>query len=57
MQMMRAGDSDDAGFSREEQLRSFGLLLRQGRIQKLKRGQFTVADDTRFRPPHRHAGE
>lgn len=57
MQMMRGGDSDDAGFSREEQLRSFGLLLRQGRIQKLKRGQFTVADDTRFRPPHRHAGE
>ena len=57
MQMMRAGDSDDTAFSREEQLRSFGLLLRQGRIQKLKRGQFTVADDTRFRPPHRHAGE
>jgi len=57
MQMMRVGDSDDTSFSREEQLRSFGLLLRQGRIQKLKRGQFTVADDTRFRPPHRHAGE
>jgi hypothetical protein len=57
MQMMRAGESADVGFSREEQLRSFGLLLRQGRIQKLKRGQFTVADDTRFRPPHRHAGE
>jgi hypothetical protein len=57
MQMMRVADGTDDEFSREEQLRSFGLLLRQGRIQKLKRGQFTVADDTRFRPEHRHAGE
>ncbi|MCU0907553.1 MAG: hypothetical protein MUF73_08930 [Rhodobacteraceae bacterium] len=58
MQMMRAGDGDDdPSFSREEQLRSFGLLLRQGRIQKLKRGQFTVAEDTRFRPTQHHAGE
>lgn len=57
MQMMRVGEGAEDEFSREEQLRSFGLLLRQGRIQKLKRGQFTVADDTRFRPEQRHAGE
>ncbi len=57
MQMMRAAEGAEEEFSREEQLRSFGLLLRQGRIQKLKRGQFTVADDTRFRPEQRHAGE
>lgn len=57
MQMVRGPEGIDDEFSREEQLRSFGLLLRQGRIQKLKRGQFTVADDTRFRPERRHAGE
>jgi hypothetical protein len=57
MQMMRAAEGASDEFSREEQLRSFGLLLRQGRIHKLKRGQFTVADDTRFRPDRRHAGE
>ena len=36
--------------SREEGLRSFGTLLRQGKIRKLKRGQFTIAETTRFRP-------
>ncbi len=29
---------------------SFGTLLRQGKIQKLKRGQFTIAKGSRFRP-------
>jgi len=37
-------------FSREEGLRSFGTLLRQGKIRKLKRGQFVVSEDTRFKP-------
>lgn len=37
-------------FSREEGLRAFGTLLRQGKIRKLKRGQFVVSDDTRFNP-------
>ena len=44
-------------FSREEGLRSFGLLLRRGKIKKLKRGQFTVADTTRFHPQPRAVGE
>lgn len=46
-----------ADFSREDGLRSFGQLLRQGKIQKLKRGQFTVSETTRFNPDSRIAGE
>ena len=45
------------GFSREAGLRSFGLLLRQGKIKKLERGQFTIAKSTRFKPEARYAGE
>lgn len=34
----------------EERLRSFGQLLRQGKIKKLKRGHFAVAETSRFKP-------
>ncbi len=44
-------------FSREEGLRSFGLLLRRGKIKKLQRGQFTIADTTRFHPQPRAVGQ
>ncbi len=37
-------------FNREEGLRSFGQLLRQGKIVKIRRGQFGIADNTRFKP-------
>lgn len=47
MQKLREIDAD--GFSREEGLRSFGQLLRQGKLQKLKGGRFTVTDETEFR--------
>ena len=43
--------------SREESLRSFGQLLRQGKFRKLERGQFTIDKDSRFNPAHRIAGE
>ena len=43
--------------SRETGLRTFGQLLRQGKIQKLQRGQFAIADDTKFNPTQRIAGE
>ena len=43
--------------SREAGLRSFGQLLRQGKIRKLDRGQFVIDEDTRFNPGQRIAGE
>ncbi|MBD3662376.1 hypothetical protein H9Q16_00420 [Sulfitobacter sp. TSTF-M16] len=44
------------GFSREDGLRSFGQLLRAGKIEKIKGGRFTVSDDIGFRPDARAAG-
>ncbi|MCX7646176.1 MAG: hypothetical protein N2Z62_12905 [Rhodobacteraceae bacterium] len=50
-QIMRkvASVAGETRFSREEGLRSFGALLRQGRLQKLERGQFALAPNSRFR--------
>ena len=58
-QIMRraAAIETDEEFTREAGLRSFGQLLRQGKIRKLQRGQFTVSENTRFRPEARIAGE
>ncbi|UWQ00671.1 hypothetical protein K3X44_08990 [Aliiroseovarius crassostreae] len=44
-------------FSREEGLRAFGKLLREGRIKRLKRGQFALTESTRFRPGSGSDGE
>ncbi|MEL6644423.1 MAG: hypothetical protein AAFQ79_10840 [Pseudomonadota bacterium] len=55
--MRRVASFERETFTREAGLRSFGQLLRQGKIQKLKRGQFTVTDETRFNPEARVAGE
>ncbi len=44
--------ADEVTFSREEGLRSFGALLRQGRLEKLNRGQFTLSPKSRFRHDH-----
>ncbi len=45
-----------AEYSREDGLRSFGMLLRDGKIEKLKGGRFTVSDRIGFRPDDRAAG-
>ena len=58
-QIMRAIMSYDSEneFSREDSLRSFGQLLRRGKIEKLERGRFAVSQNTRFNPQVRAAGE
>jgi hypothetical protein len=58
-QIMRraAAIETDEEFTREAGLRSFGQLLRQGKIRKLQRGQFTISENTRFHPEARIAGE
>lgn len=43
-----AAVADTPDFSREDGLRSFGMLLRQGKIQKVRRGQFMISDASRF---------
>ena len=43
-------------FSREDGLRSFGQLLRQGKIEKISGGRFTVSDRISFKPDTRAVG-
>jgi hypothetical protein len=53
--MKKVRDMSDEEFSREDGLRSFGILLRQGRISKVRNGRFQVSDQTRFHPEPRAA--
>jgi hypothetical protein len=46
----------EENFSREDGLRSFGQLLRQGKIEKISGGRFTVSDRISFKPDTRAAG-
>ncbi|WP_406870683.1 hypothetical protein ABEB22_01505 [Thioclava sp. 'Guangxiensis'] len=39
---------EGAGYSREDRMRSFGKLLRQGKINKINRGQYVVSEQSRF---------
>lgn len=54
MTKVRQVEKED--FSREDGLRSFGKLLRAGKIEKLKGGRFAVTRDIGFRPDARAAG-
>lgn len=50
-----ANIADEEEFSREDGLRSFGMLLRQGKIQKISRGQFMITEASRFMAQARRA--
>ncbi len=47
--------AEEGDFTREDGLRSFGMLLRQGKIQKVSRGQFAIADTSKFMSEARRA--
>jgi hypothetical protein len=53
--MKKVRDLSPEDFNREDGLRSFGTLLRQGRIIKIRNGRFQVSEQTRFRPEPRAA--
>ena len=40
--------SSDSEFTREDGLRTFGMLLREGRIQKIKRGRFVLTETSHY---------
>jgi hypothetical protein len=55
--MNKARQIEEYQFTREDGLRSFGQLLRDGKIEKLKGGRFTVSDELiGFKPDARAAG-
>ncbi len=43
-----AAVADDTAAGREDSMRSFGQLLRQGKIEKVKRGQFAITDSSYY---------
>ena len=49
MLMGKLKEIEKDSFSREDGLRSFGRLLREGKLQKLSGGRFAVTEDTEFR--------
>jgi hypothetical protein len=54
--MTKVRQSGAPDFNREDGLRSFGQLLREGKIEKTGAGRFTAADGIGFRPDTRAAG-
>ncbi len=43
-----AAVTEDNDMNREDSMRSFGQLLRQGKIEKVKRGQFAITDSSYY---------
>lgn len=54
--MVKARQVMEDEFSREDGLRHFGRLLREGKLRKVAAGHFTVSDRINFRPEERAAG-
>lgn len=54
--MTKVRQVETSNFNREDGLRSFGKLLREGKIQKTSGGRFTASEDIGFRPDERAAG-
>ena len=49
MLMCKLREVDPDGFSREDGLRAFGMLLRTGKLKKLSGGRFAVTEQTDYR--------
>ncbi|MCK0149018.1 hypothetical protein MWU54_03200 [Marivita sp. S6314] len=54
--MTKLHQAEGDASSREERLRSFGQLLREGKIEKKGGGRFTASDSIGFKPSARAAG-
>ena len=55
MTQLRQVEMDE--FSREDGLRFFGQLLRDGKIEKISGGRFKASENISYRPDARYAGE
>lgn len=53
--MTKVREVEKENFTREDSLRSFGKLLREGKIEKLKGGRFQASDQIGFKPDARAA--
>ena len=54
--MIKARQALEEEFSREDGLRHFGRLLREGKLRKVASGHFTVSERINFRPEERAVG-
>ncbi len=54
--MTRVKQVNERGFNREDGLRTFGQLLREGKIEKTSGGRFTASEHIGFRPARKAAG-
>lgn len=54
--MTKVRQVEKDGFTREDSLRSFGKLLREGKIEKLRGGRFQASEHIGFKPDARAAG-